>query len=65
MYMTELLMALKSDRERDLEAAMQRHRWLRADEDLLPFQFPERPRPTVADSPAPVARRPSPGPSGL
>ena len=65
MYMTELLMALKSDRDRELDAAMQRHRWLRIDESLPPFQLPEEPRPTAADSPAAVLCRPSPGPSAL
>jgi hypothetical protein len=65
MYMTELLMALRSDRERELEAAMQRHRWFRIDDSLPPFRTRETPRATVADSPAPVAQRPSTRQSAL
>ena len=63
MLMTELLMALKSDSDREIEAAIQRRRYEQAARAIRPAQTPETPRPTVADSRAAVGRRPSTGPS--
>lgn len=63
MLMTELLMAMKSDRDRDIEAAIQRRRIVQAAKAPRPAQSLEPPRPTVADSRAAVGRRPSTGPS--
>ena len=63
MLMTELLMALKSDRDREIEAAIERRRHVQAAKALRPAQSPGTPRPTVADSRAAVGRRPSTGPS--
>ncbi len=63
MLTIELLMAIESDRDRALEAAIQRRRFADAAKASRPSQSPEAPRPTAADSRAAVGRRPSTGPS--
>ncbi len=63
MLTIELLMAMESDRDRALEAAIQRRRYVQAAKATRPAQSPETPRPTVADSRAAVVSRPSTGPS--
>ena len=63
MLTIELLMAIESDRDRALEAAIQRRRFADAAKASRPSQSPGAPRPTAADSRAVVGRRPSTGPS--
>jgi hypothetical protein len=65
MLTIELLRALESDRDRELEAAIERRRRAQDARAGRPSQSTETPRPTVADSRAAVVRRPSSGPSAL
>jgi hypothetical protein len=65
MLTIALLMAMESDRDREIEAAIQRRRQVQDAKATRPTQSPGTPRPTVADSRAAVVRRPSSGPSAL
>jgi hypothetical protein len=65
MLMTELLMTIRADRDRELEADLERRRHVLAAKASRPSQAPETPRPTASDTRAAVARRPSSGPSAL
>jgi hypothetical protein len=63
MSMTDLLMTINADRERELEAELQRRRHVLAARAARSAQSPETPRPTAADSRAAVVCKPSTGPS--
>ena len=63
MLTIQLLMAMESDRDRAVEAAIKRQRQVQEAKAHRPSQTPETPRPTVADSRAAVVNRPSTGPS--
>lgn len=65
MLTIALLMAMESDRDRQIEAAIERRRQVQDARATRSPQSPGTPRPTVADSRAAVVRRPSSGPSGL
>jgi hypothetical protein len=65
MLTIELVMALQSDRDREIEAEIQRRRRVQDATANRPNQSPGTPRPTAADSRAAVVRRPSSGPSAL